>query len=260
MELKQLKIIIESALLASGGPLSVDQLCALFEDNQQPERNEVREALAELQTDYEDRGVELKQVASGFRIQIRESMAHLLTKLWEERPPRYSRALMETLAIIAYRQPVTRGDIEDIRGVSVTTNIIRTLLERDWIKVVGHRDVPGRPAMFGSTRQFLDYFDLKKLDDLPPLAELAALEPVGVQLELEQGHEDSLPTNNEETSPDDNEAIPSENTVLKGEGNSLKEDDLAPGQVPPLVGLKSPDDEEREPATVTSLDSVRARS
>jgi segregation and condensation protein B len=184
MDTLKLKNIVEAALLASGGPLTIAQMQALFGDNDAPERKEIKDAIAELQDDYAERGVEVVEVASGYRVQVRETMAQWLTKLWEERPPRYSRALMETLAIVAYRQPVTRGDIEDIRGVGVTTNIIRTLLERNWIKVVGHRDVPGKPAMFGSTREFLDYFSLKKLDDLPPLAELAELEPIGVQLEL----------------------------------------------------------------------------
>jgi segregation and condensation protein B len=186
MDSQQLKNIIEAALLAAGGPLTLDQLRALFGDSEQdcPEKAEIREALKELTDDYATRGIEIREVASGFRVQVREEMARWLTKLWEDRPPRYSRALMETLAIIAYRQPVTRGDIEEIRGVSVTSNIIRTLLERDWIKVVGHRDVPGKPAMFGSTRGFLDYFGLKKLDDFPPQAELAAMEPVALQLEL----------------------------------------------------------------------------
>ena len=133
---------------------------------------------------YADRGICVREVASGFRIQVEPAMTPWLEKLWEERPPRYSRALMETLAIIAYRQPVTRGDIEDIRGVSVTTNIVRTLLERGWIRVVGHRDVPGKPAMFGTTKEFLDYFDLKKLDDLPPLAELTDLDRLHVQLDF----------------------------------------------------------------------------
>ena len=185
MESQQLKNIIEAALLAAGGPLSIDQLKALFgDDDQGPEKKEIRDVIKVLQDEYAERGIEVIEVASGFRIQVREKMAQWLGKLWEERPPRYTRALMETLAIIAYRQPVTRGDIEEIRGVAVSSNIIRTLLERDWIKVVGHRDVPGKPAMFGTTRFFLDYFGLKKLDDLPPLAELAELEPVSVQLEL----------------------------------------------------------------------------
>jgi segregation and condensation protein B len=185
MDSQHLKNIVEAALLASGAPVTVDQLQALFGDDSAPEKQELRAVIKELQAEYEGRGIEIKEVASGFRTQVRDNMSQWLAKLWEERPPRYSRALMETLAIIAYRQPVTRGDIEEIRGVSVTSNIIRTLLEREWIKVLGHRDVPGKPAMFGTTRGFLDYFNLKKLDDLPPLAELAQLEPVAVQLELE---------------------------------------------------------------------------
>jgi segregation and condensation protein B len=186
MESQQLRNIVEAAMLAAGGPLSIDQLKALFgEDSDSgPEKKEIREVIKQLQDDYAGRGIEIREVASGFRIQVRESMGQWLAKLYADRPPRYTRALMETLAIAAYRQPVTRGDIEEIRGVAVSTNIIRTLLERNWIKVVGHRDVPGKPAMFGTTREFLDYFGLKKLDDLPPLAELAQLEPIGVQLEL----------------------------------------------------------------------------
>jgi segregation and condensation protein B len=141
----------------------------------------------DLQADFAERGIELVEVASGFRIQIRSSMTHQLEKLWEERPPRYSRALLETLSIIVYRQPVTRGEIEDIRGVAVSTNITRTLLERNWIRVVGHRDVPGKPAMFGTTKEFLDYFGLKKLDDLPPLSELKDFENLNIQLDLPDG-------------------------------------------------------------------------
>ncbi|MGI9292199.1 MAG: SMC-Scp complex subunit ScpB [Gammaproteobacteria bacterium] len=185
MESQQLKNIVEAALLAAGSPVTVDQLRALFGDQSAPEKQEIRAVIMELQEDYAGRGIEVREVASGFRIQVIDSMSPWLSKLWEERPPRYSRALMETLVIIAYRQPVTRGDIEEIRGVSVTSNIIRTLLEREWIKVLGHRDVPGKPAMFGTTRGFLDYFNLKKLDDLPPLAELAQLEPMAVQLDLD---------------------------------------------------------------------------
>lgn len=200
MESQHLRNIVEAALLAAGGPLTLDQLKALFGDNDGPERQEIRDVLTRLQEDYSDRGIQIVEVASGYRIQVRDNMAQWLTRLWEDRPPRYSRALMETLAIVAYRQPVTRGDIEEIRGVAVTTHIIRTLLERDWIKVVGHRDVPGKPAMFGTTRQFLDYFGLKKLDDLPPLAELAQLEPVSVQLEL--GTADQLPAEFTGSGPD----------------------------------------------------------
>ncbi|MBT8081179.1 MAG: SMC-Scp complex subunit ScpB [Gammaproteobacteria bacterium] len=184
MEATEIKHFIEAALLAAGRPLSVDQLKGLFDGRMAPEKSEIRDAIRTLNEEYAERGIVIGEVASGFRLQIKASMADRLNKLWEERPPRYSRALFETLALIAYRQPITRGDIEEIRGVSVSSNIIRQLLERDWIRVVGHRDVPGRPAMFGTTRAFLDYFSLKKLDDLPPLADLSDWESLRVQLNL----------------------------------------------------------------------------
>lgn len=184
MEATEIKHFIEAALLAAGRPLSIDQLKGLFDGRMAPEKSEIRQAIQTLNEEYEDRGIVVSEVASGFRMQVKASMADRLQKLWEERPPRYSRALFETLALIAYRQPITRGDIEDIRGVSVSSNIVRQLLERDWIRVVGHRDVPGRPAMFGTTKTFLDYFGLKKLDDLPPLADLSDWESLRVQLNL----------------------------------------------------------------------------
>jgi segregation and condensation protein B len=184
MEVTEIKYFVEAALLAAGKPLSIDQLKNLFDEASSPEKAEIREAIAELQGDYKPRGIEVQEVASGFRMQVKATMAERLERLWEERPPRYSRALFETLALIAYRQPMTRGEIEEIRGVAVSSNIIRSLLERDWIRVVGHRDVPGRPSMFGTTRQFLDYFGLKKLDDLPPLADLSDWESLRVQLNL----------------------------------------------------------------------------
>jgi segregation and condensation protein B len=184
MEATEIKHFVEAALLAAGRPLSIDQLHGLFDGRMAPQKSEIREAIATLNEEYEERGILVTEVASGFRMQVKASMADRLQKLWEERPPRYSRALFETLALIAYRQPITRGDIEDIRGVSVSSNIMRQLLERDWIRVVGHRDVPGRPAMFGTTKAFLDYFSLKKLDDLPPLADLSDWESLRVQLDL----------------------------------------------------------------------------
>lgn len=184
MDDTQIKYFVESALLAAGRPLSVDQLQKLFDDSSAPEKPQIRQAISDLLGDYEERGLTITEVASGFRIQIEGGMAERLQKLWEERPPRYSRALFETLALIAYRQPMTRGEIEEIRGVTVSTNIMRSLLERDWVRVVGHRDVPGRPEMFGTTKQFLDYFGLKKLDDLPPLADLSDWESLRVQLNL----------------------------------------------------------------------------
>jgi segregation and condensation protein B len=190
MEAVEIKYLIEAALLAAGRPLSVDQLQGLFDGRMLPEKSEIREAIAALGEDYESRGIEIAEVASGFRLQIKTSMADRLQKLWEERPPRYSRAMFETLALIAYRQPITRGEIEEVRGVSVSSNIMRTLIERDWARVVGHRDVPGRPEMFGTTKGFLDYFGLKRLDDLPPLADLSDWESLRVQLNLPSVEED----------------------------------------------------------------------
>ena len=190
MDQTEIKYFIEAALLAAGRPLSVDQLQNLFDGRSAPSKADIRAAIAVLAEEYEHRGVAIAEVASGFRIQVTASMAERLQKLWEERPPRYSRALFETLALVAYRQPITRGEIEEVRGVSVSSNIVRTLLERDWVRVVGHRDVPGRPEMFGTTRNFLDYFGLKKLDDLPPLADLSDWESLRVQLNLPEVEED----------------------------------------------------------------------
>ena len=177
--------IIEGALLAAGRPLTVAQLADLFEEHERPENAQIREALGQVAERCEDRGFELREVASGFRFQVRQSLSAWVSRLWHERPQKYSRALLETLALIAYRQPITRGDIEEVRGVSVSTNIIRTLQEREWIRVVGHRDVPGKPALFGTTRAFLDYFNLASLDDLPSLAEIKDLGSIEPELDLE---------------------------------------------------------------------------
>ncbi len=190
MDKLEIKYFVESALLAAGRPLSVDQLQNLFDGRSEPEKSEIREAIQGLVDEYEGRGITVAEVASGFRIQVKANMAERLQKLWEERPPRYSRALFETLALVAYRQPVTRGEIEEIRGVSVSSNIVRTLIERDWVRVIGHRDVPGRPELFGTTRAFLDYFSLKKLDDLPPLADLSDWESLRIQLNLPEVEDD----------------------------------------------------------------------
>jgi segregation and condensation protein B len=173
MDTTEIKHVIEAALLAARRPLTLDKLGELFTSRgTRLEKQELRAALDALVQDYAGRGVELKEVASGFRIQVRRTMSEWLMPLWEERAPRYTRALLETLALIAYRQPITRGEIEEVRGVAVSTNIVRTLMERSWVRVVGHRDVPGKPAMFGTTREFLDYFGLKRLDELPPLSEI----------------------------------------------------------------------------------------
>ena len=176
--------VIEAALLAAGGPLPLAELMRLFDDSVRPSAQAVRAALEALAAEYAGRGIELKETASGFRVQVRGELAAEISRLWPERATRYSRALLETLALIAYRQPITRAEIEAVRGVAVNPNIIRTMVERNWVRVVGHRDVPGHPELLGTTREFLDYFGLKSLDELPPLAELKALGEFNLQLAL----------------------------------------------------------------------------
>jgi len=185
MDTPALKNIVEAALLAAGRPMSIEQLQSLFTPDEQPGRDALRAAIAALEEDFRDRGIRVTEVASGWRIQVREELSGWLSRLWQDRPARYSRALLETLALIAYRQPITRGEIEEIRGVSVSSNIMRTLMERNWVRIVGHRDVPGRPGMYATTRDFLDYFGLKKLEDLPSLAEIRDLDSINVELDLE---------------------------------------------------------------------------
>ncbi len=174
---EQVRRIVEASLMAADTALSVDRMMQLFEaDADKPTREQVRNAIASLQKECEGKGVELRKISSGWRYQTRPEVQPWVARLWQEKPPRYSRALLETLSLIVYRQPITRGEIEEIRGVSVSSSIIKTLLEREWVRVVGHKEVPGRPALYGSTRQFLDYFNLKSLDELPALAELKDLE------------------------------------------------------------------------------------
>lgn len=184
MDTEKLKQIVEAALLAAGRPLNLEQLQGLFTELDRPERGELKAAIEALEVDYENRPLRIIEVASGWRIQVREAFSPWLSRLWQDRPARYSRALLETLALVAYRQPITRGEIEDIRGVSVSSNIMRTLMERGWVRIVGHRDVPGRPGMYATTREFLDYFGLKKLEDLPPLAEIRDLDSISVELDF----------------------------------------------------------------------------
>ncbi len=177
--------IVEGALLAAGEPVSFERLLTLFEEGEGVGRSELKTALTDLQASMDGRGLQLKEVGSGWRIQVREDLAPWISRLWEQRAPRYTRALLETLAVIAYQQPVTRSDIEQVRGVSVSSNIVKTLLERDWIRILGHRDVPGRPALYGTTRGFLDYFNLRALDELPPLAEIRDLDKINQEFGFE---------------------------------------------------------------------------
>jgi segregation and condensation protein B len=207
MELAKLKNILEAVLLGTDRVLTVAQLEALFElDDDRPTRDEIRKALLEMEEEYAVRSYELKQVASGYRLQVRQDYADWVGRLWEEKPARYTRALLETLALIAYRQPITRGEIEEVRGVSVSSNIIKTLLEREWIKVLGHKDVPGKPSLYGTTKEFLDYFNLKTLDQLPTLAEIRDLDSIHPELELDDDAKqgDEIPGTNDQDAADRN--------------------------------------------------------
>lgn len=179
-----LKNILEAVLMAAGGPVSLERMQSLFDDHEQPKSTELTQALTEIKQDLLGRGIELIEVATGYRLQVRADVAPWVGRLWDERPQRYSRALLETLALIAYRQPITRGDIEDVRGVVVSSQMMKTLIERDWVRIVGYRDVPGRPAMYATTKEFLDYFGLKTLDDLPSLMEIREFEDTNRKLEL----------------------------------------------------------------------------
>lgn len=224
--------ILEGALLAAGKPMTVAQLAALFEDNEKPENKAIREALDEIAERCEGRGFELQEVSSGFRFQVRQSLSTWVGRLWTERSPKYSRALLETLALIAYRQPITRGEIEEIRGVAVSSNIVRTLHEREWIRVVGHRDVPGRPAMYATTKLFLDYFSLKSLDQLPALAEIRDLETLNAEL----GFSEPVP----EAGKSDAAGFDSGEGVESGDGSEEGEGDEPPTDPSLDVGAAAP--------------------
>jgi segregation and condensation protein B len=204
IEPNKLKNIIEAAMFAVAHPMSVDQLLKLFDDDDRPSANTIKAVITQLQNDCEGRGIELKEIASGYRYQVRQNFSEWLSRLWEERPAKYSRAALETLALIAYRQPVTRAEIEDVRGVGVSSSIIKTMIEREWIRVVGHRDVPGRPALYATTKQFLDYFNMKSLEELPTLAEIKDLEDINPELNLPN------PDDEREVSTDDSNKVSDE--------------------------------------------------
>ncbi len=195
-----LRKIVEGAILAAAQPMTIARILELFDEEVAPAKDDVLAALQDIQADNVERGFELKEVASGWRFQVREELAPWVNRLWDEKPQKYSRALLETLSLIAYRQPITRGDIEEIRGVAVSSHIMKTLMERDWVKVVGHRDVPGRPSLYATTRQFLDYFNLKNLEDLPSLSDIRDLDEMNNVLNL--GDEEGIGEKDNEVIPD----------------------------------------------------------
>lgn len=237
-DIEQLKRIVEGAILAAGEPLSILRIQSLFGEEEMPEKATLLQALNEIKDDSEGRGFKLIEVATGWRFQVVEDIAQWVNRLWEEKPQKYSRALLETLALIAYRQPITRGDIEEVRGVAVSSHIIKTLTERDWVKVVGHRDVPGRPALYATTRDFLDYFNLKSLDELPTLGELKDIESINQKLAFEEdgakpdaSNEEPL-ANNREPSANDEEPSASEESSADGEPSADGETSVNEAQEP----------------------------
>jgi segregation and condensation protein B len=236
---EKIRQIIEGLLLTAGKPLTLDKIAELFTKEELPERAVLKQALEEIEKSCEGRGFELKKVASGYRFQVRQELSDWIGRLWEEKPQRYSRALLETLAIIAYRQPITRGDIEKIRGVAVSSSIVRTLLERDWIRVVGHRDVPGRPAMYASTREFLDYFNLENLDQLPALTEIRDMEGLNQELTLDEekpeGNVLEFPT-----------VIEDEDEVVVADEEELAAAAIGTRSIDEILGIKPEESEETE--------------
>ncbi|MCK5665201.1 MAG: SMC-Scp complex subunit ScpB [Thiotrichaceae bacterium] len=227
-----LKNIVEAAILAANKAISLDKLLGLFPEKEAIDKNQIRQAVEQLMEDYQARGIELIEVSSGFRFQVVQTVAPWVSRLWEEKPQKYSRALLETLALVAYRQPVTRGEIEEIRGVSVSSQIMRTLVEREWVRIIGHRDVPGKPAMYATTKSFLDYFGLKKLDELPSLSEIRDLDVINAELdfgdadetkELQEDLTESLESEVADADEITAEAADSERINIDDALNALKE-------------------------------------
>jgi len=264
MDETEIKHVIEAALLAAGRPLTIERLSELFTAKSSAvDRATLKRALDTLATDYQGRAIELAEVSSGYRIQVKRSLSDWLIPLWEERAPRYTRALLETLALIAYRQPITRAEIEEVRGVVVSTNIVRTLLERGWVRVVGHRDVPGKPAMFGTTREFLDYFGLRKLEDLPPLAELKdGLPELSPQTDLIDSLEAEARGELPPAAVDAGLADPFADTTDEAAGADVLDsgDDEADGTVPDLGDIDPTDPEANDAIESAQVIPLRASS
>ena len=219
---EKLQAIIEAALMVSGRPLTVAAIQQLFPEEEKPSINDIKSAISAIKDSRPDAGVELKEIASGFRFQAKAELSPWLSRLWEERAPRYSRAFLETLSIVAYKQPVTRAEIEEIRGVTVSSHIVKTLQERDWIRVVGYREVPGKPAIYATTKEFLDYFNIKTLSELPTLAEFKDLEAQEQQLQVQ------LAMENSQVGPADSEVIPEEREAVIAEEITETADNVFP--------------------------------
>ena len=247
MKNEELKPVVEGLIFAADEPMSIKDLFAVFNEDAAIEQVQIKEVLEQLKEEYEGRGLELKEVGSGFRFQVREAHAQWIAKLWQERPAKYSRASLETLALIAYRQPITRAEIEDVRGVSVSSNIIKALVEREWVRVVGHRDVPGKPALYSTTKKFLDYFNLKTLEDLPPLSELKDIDAINEQLILsdtpEAGNLDSKDSASEQIDEDEDKRLDEMDTV----------DDIDVSDMADVVKIDSAKDKDEEQSSSEAL-------
>lgn len=264
IEPDKLKNIVEGAIYAAEKPLTLDNLKELFFLDEQPATEELKAAIEAIQQDYQERGVELKQLASGYRFQVKAELGPWVSRLWEERPAKYSRALLETLALVAYRQPITRGEIEEIRGVSVSSHIIKTLMEREWVRVVGHRDVPGRPAMYATTKDFLDYFNLKNLDDLPSLAEIRDLDKINEELELVEkfSEENAQAAEEAEESEqqDENTLNISDMDAAKSEGDNKKPNLTLHALAEKMSRLRDDDEAEHQEVDGAALDQQEMES
>jgi segregation and condensation protein B len=250
-----LKTILEAAIMASHSPMTIEQLSELFEEAQRPTHNELAQALESLSLDCAERGVELVEVASGFRFQIKAAAHALVSRLWTERQSKYSRALLETLALIAYRQPITRAEIEAVRGVAVSSHIVRTLEEREWIRVVGHREVPGRPALYGTTRGFLDYFKLKSLEDLPTLSEIKDIDEMAPELEfpsLDGAPSEAAQTSSHEASANAAAPVADESSEAN---NTSEHDDATPEAVQHTEAAELSDADAVEDAETSDAES-----
>ncbi len=247
MKNEELKPVVEGLIFAADEPMSIKDLFAVFNENAAIEQVQIKEVLEQLKEEYEGRGLELKEVGSGFRFQVREAHAQWIAKLWQERPAKYSRASLETLALIAYRQPITRAEIEDVRGVSVSSNIIKALVEREWVRVVGHRDVPGKPALYATTKKFLGYFNLKTLEDLPPLSELKDIDAINEQLILsdtpEAGNLESKDSASEQIDEDEDKRLDEMDTV----------DDIDVSDMADVVKIDSAKDKDEEQSSSEAL-------
>jgi len=243
-----IQAIVEGAILAAGEPVTLKRLQSLFEEHEMPDEETLLAAIEGVKRSCEGRGFMLKEVASGYRFQVREDLATWINRLWEEKPQKYSRAMLETLALIAYRQPITRGDIEEVRGVAVSSHIIKTLSERDWVKVVGHRDVPGRPSLYATTRQFLDYFNLKSLDELPTLGELRDIDSLNESLEFDVLPEEAKQVLEQASGSEVavEEMSPTESTE-DGDSEEEYESDLAATEPPAVLSETEGDSGEDQP-------------